>query len=35
LKSYAKILKINPQKIIDGYLKTISHAKKEDDSDPK
>jgi hypothetical protein len=35
LKSYAKILQINPQKIIDGYLKTISHAKKEDDSDPK
>lgn len=35
LKSYAKILQINPQKIIDGYLKTISHAKKEDDSEPK
>ena len=35
LKSYAKILQINPQKIIDGYLKTISHAKKEDDADPK
>jgi curved DNA-binding protein CbpA len=33
LKSYAKILQINPQKIIDGYLKTISHANKENDSD--
>ena len=35
LRSYAKILQINPQKVIDGYLKTISLAKKEDDSDPK
>ena len=35
LKSYAKILQINPQKIIDGYLKTISYAKKEYDSVPK
>ena len=26
LKSYAKILQINPQKVIDGYLKTISLA---------
>jgi len=34
LRSYAKILQINPQKIIDGYLKTISLAKKTDDSDP-
>ena len=35
LRSYAKILQINPQKVIDGYLKTISLAKKEDDSNPK
>jgi curved DNA-binding protein CbpA len=28
LRSYAKVLQINPQKIIDGYLKTISLAKK-------
>jgi cytoskeletal protein RodZ len=26
LKSYAKILQIDPQKVIDGYLKTISLA---------
>lgn len=35
LRSYAKILQINPQKIIDGYLKTISFAQKTNDSDPK
>jgi DNA-binding transcriptional regulator YiaG len=35
LRSYAKILQINPQKVIDGYSKTISLAKKEDDSNPK
>ncbi len=35
LKSYAKILQINPQKIIDGYFKTISHAKETDDLEPK
>ena len=35
LRSYAKILQINPQKIIDGYLKTISLAKKTNDLDPK
>ena len=35
LKSYAKILQIDPQKIIDGYSKTISLAKKTNDSDPK
>lgn len=35
LKSYAKILQIDPQKVIDGYLKTISLAKKADNSNPK
>jgi len=35
LRSYAKVLQINPQKIIDGYLKTISLSKKTNDSDPK
>lgn len=35
LRSYAKILQINPQKVIDGYLKTISFAQKTNDSDPK
>jgi curved DNA-binding protein CbpA len=35
LRSYAKILQIDPQKIIDGFLKTISLAKKTDDLDPK
>jgi len=35
LRSYAKVLQIDPQKIIDGYLKTISLAKKTNDSDPK
>ncbi len=29
LRSYAKILQINPQKVIDGYSKTISLAKKQ------
>ncbi len=28
LKSYAKILQINPQKVVDGYFKTISFSKK-------
>jgi curved DNA-binding protein CbpA len=31
LRSYAKILQINPQKVIDGYLKTISLTKKTND----
>ncbi len=35
LRSYAKILQINPQKVIDGYSKTISLAKKTMDLDPK
>lgn len=35
LKSYTKILQIDPQKVIDGYLKSISHSKEADDSDPK
>jgi len=35
LRSYAKVLQINPQKIIDGYSKTISLAKNTNDSDSK
>ena len=35
LKSYAKVLQTDPQKIIDGYLKTISLAKNTNDSDSK
>jgi curved DNA-binding protein CbpA len=35
LRSYAKILQINPQQVIDGYLKTIALAKKANDLDPK
>jgi len=35
LRSYAKILQINPQKVIDGYSRTISLAKKTNDLDPK
>jgi len=35
LRSYAKIIQINPQKIIDGYLKSISFSKETNDSDPK
>ncbi|MCG7851031.1 MAG: helix-turn-helix domain-containing protein, partial [Methanosarcinaceae archaeon] len=35
LRSYAKILQINPQKVIDGYSKTISLAKKTNDLDLK
>ena len=34
LRSYAKILQIDPQKVIDGYLKTISLANKTDKIDP-
>jgi len=34
LKSYARILQINPQKIIDGYFKTLSLAQKKDSPDP-
>jgi DnaJ-class molecular chaperone len=34
LRSYAKILQIDPQKVIDGYLKTISLANKTDEIDP-
>ena len=30
LKSYSKILQIDSQKIIDGYLKNISHVQKND-----
>lgn len=33
LKSYAKILQINPQKVVDGYLKTIFLSQKTDTSD--
>jgi len=35
LKSYAKILQIDPQKVIDGYLKTISLDKTKNGSVPK
>jgi len=35
LRSYAKVLQIDPQKVIDGYLKTISLDKTTNDSDPK
>lgn len=35
LRSYAKILQINPQKVIDGYFKTISLDKKTNDLDSK
>jgi len=35
LKSYAKILQIDPQKVIDGYSKTISLAKKTNALDTK
>jgi DnaJ-class molecular chaperone len=35
LKSYAKILQIDPQKVTDGYLKTISLSQKTNDLDPK
>lgn len=35
LKSYAKVLQIDPQKVVDGYLKTISLAKNTKDSDSK
>ncbi len=35
LKSYAKILQLDPQKIVDGYLKTISLSYPADDSDSK
>ena len=35
LKSYAKILQIDPQKVIDGYLKTISLAQKTNHVNPK
>ena len=35
LKSYAKILQIDPQKVIDGYLNTMSVAKNKNDSDLK
>ncbi|MBW2491055.1 MAG: helix-turn-helix domain-containing protein [Deltaproteobacteria bacterium] len=34
LRSYAKVLQTDPQKVIDGYFKTISHAKKTNDLDP-
>jgi curved DNA-binding protein CbpA len=34
LRSYAKILQIDPQKVIDGYLKTISLANETSDTDP-
>ena len=34
LRSYAKILQIDPQKVIDGYLKTISLANKANEIDP-
>ena len=33
LKSYAKILQLDPQKVIDGYFKTISLSRPSDDSD--
>lgn len=35
LRSYAKILQINPQKVIDGYSKTISLDKETKDLDSK
>jgi hypothetical protein len=35
LRSYAKILQINPQKVVDCYSKTISLAKKTNVFDPK
>lgn len=35
LKSYANILQIDPQKVIEGYFKTISRAKRPDDADKK
>jgi len=35
LRSYAKILQINPQTVVDGYSKTISLAKKTNVLDPK
>jgi len=35
LRSYAKVLQIDPQKVIDGYLKTISLDKTKNDSVPK
>jgi len=35
LRSYAKILQINPQKVIDGYSKTISLDKETNDLDSK
>jgi len=35
LKSYAKVLQTDPQKVVDGYLKTISLAKNTKDSDSK
>ena len=34
LRSYAKVLQIDPQKVIDGYLKTISLANKTSDIEP-
>jgi DnaJ-class molecular chaperone len=33
LKSYAKILQLDPQKVVDGYLKTISLSHPDDNSD--
>jgi DnaJ-class molecular chaperone len=35
LRSYAKILQIDPQTVIDGYFKTVSLAKHANDSNPK
>jgi hypothetical protein len=35
LSSYAKVLQIDPQKVIDGYLKTIALDKTTNDSVPK
>jgi DnaJ-class molecular chaperone len=35
LKSYAKILELDPQKVVDGYLKTISLSHPADDTVPK
>ena len=34
LKSYARILQIDPQKVVDRYFKTILLAQKKDTSDP-
>jgi len=34
LKSYAQILQINPQKVVDGYFKTIFLAQKTDTPNP-